>query len=150
MICSKKSFSAILKDTKHPLHTLQHCATLLEIDTMTNIFLILFLKLQNLCLTGRLWIAVCFLTFCCPKVNYLCKQRLYGNRCSKPPIKKTTIVWKIFEETLKNQAKLDKTQIFWCLPLRNFWALVPKNYFWREDWKLDCAYGKFWDFSSIS
>ena len=44
-------------------------------------------------------------------------------------LKRATIVTRIILEKLKNQAKMDKKRELWCLLLRNFWVLVPKNNF---------------------
>ena len=48
----------------------------------------------------------------------------------------STIVDKVYQTILRNQAKLVVTRKLWHLLLPNFWPLVPKSYFWKENWTL--------------
>ena len=61
-----------------------------------------------------------------------------------------SILCKIFWEKWRNQTKLNNNEKIWWLFLHIFLASVPKIYFCKENWALDCIPTQFWDFTNIS
>ena len=49
-------------------------------------------------------------------------------------------------ENILNKSILNKSRIFWFLSPRNFWLILPKIKFWREDLALRAVTTQFWDF----
>ena len=59
-------------------------------------------------------------------------------------------MYKSLWEKLTNQAKLNKTEKCWYLFMHIFWELVPKIYFWRQDWVQGCVSMQMCNLPNIS